>query len=328
MQVIATGVVFRPQPPPLLLGARGPKTLRLAGELATWSDGRFATWVTRVLRAWCSRAATRRPTPLRCCARSAAFADRYFVATATAGICVAGNGVARTRLRIPSIHCLPRVPRGRPDRPATPTQRQAVNAAVPLLVLCLDRSRLVGRSTDRLRTSVVRLLLAGQLDLVEPISAELWNGLPEPPVTVIECRGTRFAVGAAADRVLADRPVAARKVLHARLDAGLVCVAAGADVGVVLRSLRPVGGLRVGISEPGPIDDLDGARRQAVRAVEAGDGGGAGAAGPSGSSAIPSTHRACGPSCGWPRRSPGSAAVPADRTPRPLRRISTAIQSS
>ena len=134
------------QPPPLLLGARGPKTLRLAGELATWSDGRVATWATRVLRAWCSRAATRRPTPLRCCARSAAFADRYFVATATAGICVAGNGVARTRLRIPSIHCLPRVPCGRPDRPATPTQRQAVNAAVPLLVLSLDRSRLVGRS--------------------------------------------------------------------------------------------------------------------------------------------------------------------------------------
>ena len=113
---------------------------------------------------------------------------------------------------------------------------------------------------------------------MEPISAELWNGLPEPPVTVIECRGSRFAVGAAVDRVLADRPVAMRKVLHARLDAGLVCVAAGADVGVVLRSLRPVGGLRVGVSEPGPIDDLEGARRQAVRAVEAGDGGGAGAA--------------------------------------------------
>ena len=161
---------------------------------------------------------------------------------------------------------------------ATSTQRQAVNAAVPLLVLSLDRSRLVGRSTDRLRSSVLRLLLAGQLDLVEPISAELWNGLPEPPVTVIECRGSRFAVGAAVDRVLADRPVAMRKVLHARLDAGLVCVAAGADVGVVLRSLRPVGGLRVGVSEPGPIDDLEGARRQAVRAVEAGDGGGAGAA--------------------------------------------------
>ena len=70
----------------------------------TWSDGRFATWARRGPRAWCSRAATRRPTPLRCCARSAAFADRYFVATATAGICVAGNGVARTRLRIPPIH--------------------------------------------------------------------------------------------------------------------------------------------------------------------------------------------------------------------------------
>ena len=142
--------------------------------------------------------------------------------------------------------------------PATPTQRQAVNAAVPLLVLSLDRSRLVGRSTDRLRTSVLRLLLAGQLDLVEPISAELWNGLPEPPVTVIECRGTRFAVGAAADRVLADRAVAARKVLHARLDAGLVCVAAGADVGVVLRSLRPVGGLRVGSRSPRPSTTLTG----------------------------------------------------------------------
>jgi hypothetical protein len=62
---------------------------------------------------------------------------------------------------------------------------------------------------------------------------------------VIECRGTRFAVGAAADRVLADRAVAMRRVLHARLDAGLVCVAADADVGVVLRGLRTVGGLRL-----------------------------------------------------------------------------------
>jgi len=127
-----------------------------------------------------------------------------------------------------------------------------------LRIPSIHRSRLVGRSTDRLRTSVLRLLLAGQLDLVEPISAELWNGLPEPPVTVIECRGTRFAVGAAADRVLADRPVAARKVLHARLDAGLVCVAAGADVGVVLRSLRPVGGLRVGSRSPRPSTTLTG----------------------------------------------------------------------
>jgi len=166
---------------------------------------------------------------------------------------------------------------GRTDAP-TSAQRQVVNAAVPLLVLALDRSRLVGRSTDRLRSGVLRLLLAGQIDLVEPVSAELWNGLPEPPVTLIECRGTRFAVGAAADRLLADRNVAMRKVLHARLDPGLACLASGADVGVVLGCLRPVDGLRVGVSEPAPIDDLDRARRQAVRAVDGGSAGGAGGA--------------------------------------------------
>lgn len=152
---------------------------------------------------------------------------------------------------------------------ATSAQRQAVNAAVPLLVLALDRSRLVGRSTDRLRSGVLRLLLAGETDLVAPVSAELWNGLPEPPVTLVECRGTRFAVVAAADRLLADRNVAMRKVLHARLDDGLSCLAGGPDVGAVLRGLRPVDGLRVGVSEPAPLDGLARARRQAQRAVEA-----------------------------------------------------------
>ena len=62
--------------------------------------------------------------------------------------------------------------------PATPTNGRP--STPPSAAGPLPRpSRLVGRSTDRLRTSVLRLLLAGQLDLVEPISAELWNGLPD-----------------------------------------------------------------------------------------------------------------------------------------------------
>jgi purine catabolism regulator len=151
----------------------------------------------------------------------------------------------------------------------SPAERQVVNVAVPLFVLALDRSCLIGRGLERLQTSVLRLLVLGQVTVVEPVAAELWNGLPDTPVALVTCRGTRFAIGAAAERLLADREVAARPVLHAQLNGGLVCVAAAADIDVVLTALHPVDGLRVGVSDPAELDELRQARGEADRAADA-----------------------------------------------------------
>jgi purine catabolism regulator len=162
--------------------------------------------------------------------------------------------------------------------PLSGTERQVVNAAVPLLVLALDRCRLVGLGLERLRAGVLRLLLAGQAPVVAQTAAELWNGLPEPPVVLVTCRGTRFAVGAATDRLLADREVAARRVLHARIDDELACLAAATEIDVVLEAVRPVGGLRVGVSDPTGFDELAQARGEAAQAADAAGGGRGGGA--------------------------------------------------
>ncbi|MDT7594022.1 MAG: hypothetical protein QOH45_3553, partial [Pseudonocardiales bacterium] len=52
----------------------------------------------------------------------------------------------------------------------TATERQVVNAAVPLCTLSLDRSRVVGQGSRRLQASVLRLLLAGQSNLVDSVA--------------------------------------------------------------------------------------------------------------------------------------------------------------
>jgi purine catabolism regulator len=164
---------------------------------------------------------------------------------------------------------------GRPTA-LTAAERQAVNAAVPLLTLALDRSGVVGRGTARLRASVLRLLLAGQVDVVEPVAGALWNGLPEPPVVMVICCGGRFALGAATDRLAADRRVAAACVVHGRLDDAVVAVAAPADLDTMLAAVRRIDGLRVGVSEPAGFDGLERAHREATKAAEiAGPGPGA-----------------------------------------------------
>jgi len=162
---------------------------------------------------------------------------------------------------------------GRAD-PLTATERQVVNAAVPLCTLSLDRSRVVGQGSRRLQASVLRLLLAGQSGLVESVADELWNGLPAEPVLVLECRANRFALVAARERLVADRQMASARVLYGELDDALVGLAPadGGDAERLLRVLRGVDGLRIGVSEPAGYNELERARGQARRAAAYGTG--------------------------------------------------------
>jgi len=162
---------------------------------------------------------------------------------------------------------------GRAER-LTALERQVVNAAVPLCTLSLDRSRVVGRGSRRLQAGVLRLLLAGQGELVGPVADELWNGLPAEPVLALECRAGRFALVAARERLVADRQLAAARVLYGELDDALVCLvsAEGGDADRLLRVLRGVEGLRIGVSDPAGYPELAGARGQAQRAASYGTG--------------------------------------------------------
>lgn len=150
-----------------------------------------------------------------------------------------------------------------------------VNAAVPLLTLSMDRSQFIGQARRRLQTGVLRLLLAGLPQVVESVAADLWNGLPAAPVAFLHCRGTRYARSAALDRLVQDRRVATARVLFGELDGSLVCIVAAEAGGPepVLRVLRAIEGLRVGVSEPAGYDDLERARAEAGRAVSYGEDG-------------------------------------------------------
>ncbi|HWN33159.1 MAG TPA: PucR family transcriptional regulator ligand-binding domain-containing protein [Pseudonocardia sp.] len=156
----------------------------------------------------------------------------------------------------------------------TALERQVVNAAVPLCTLSLDRSRVVGQGSRRLQAGVLRLLLAGQGALVAPVADELWNGLPAEPVLALECRAGRFALVAARERLVADRQLAAARVLYGELDDALVCLvsAEGGDAERLLRVLRGIEGLRIGVSDPAGYAELAGARGQAQRAASYGTG--------------------------------------------------------
>ena len=156
----------------------------------------------------------------------------------------------------------------------TALERQVVNAAVPLCTLSLDRSRVVGQGSRRLQAGVLRLLLAGQGALVAPVADELWNGLPVEPVRALECRAGRFALVAARERLVADRQLAAARVLYAELDDALVCLvsADGGDADRLLRVLRGIEGLRIGVSDPVGYAELAAARGQAQRAASYGTG--------------------------------------------------------
>ncbi|HEV7789195.1 MAG TPA: PucR family transcriptional regulator ligand-binding domain-containing protein [Pseudonocardia sp.] len=154
----------------------------------------------------------------------------------------------------------------------TATERQVVNAAVPLCTLSLDRSRVVGQGSRRLQASVLRLLLAGQSNLVDSVADELWNGLPAEPVLALECRAGRFALVAARERLVADRQLAAARVLYGELDDALVCLVSRGDAERLLRVLRGIDGLRIGVSEPSGYTELARARGQAQRAASYGTG--------------------------------------------------------
>jgi purine catabolism regulator len=149
----------------------------------------------------------------------------------------------------------------------TSVDRQVVNAAVPLCVLSLDRSRLVDRATARLRAGVLRLLVGGQRELVASAAHELWNGLPAEPVRLLACRGSRFLLAEASHRL--DQRLAAARVLYAELDGALVVLAGDAELPAVL---TVVSGTRVGVSEPAGYAELDRALGQAHRALSAGTG--------------------------------------------------------
>ena len=155
---------------------------------------------------------------------------------------------------------------GTEDR-LTPGERYVLNAAVALLTLTLERSRDLRRAEERMRTALLRLVLAGETGTAREVAGALLGGLPEGQVRVLVAQGGELAaLGDLAERsaIRAGEPLLLapegdRLVLLA-MDGGAVhtdCVAAVQDLDSVA----------LGISGPASPEAAGAAYTQAERAL-------------------------------------------------------------
>lgn len=145
--------------------------------------------------------------------------------------------------------------------------RHLVNAAVLLLTIRLEQSNGGDRALAGLRSAMVRLLLAGDVDLVRPIAAEIGEQLPQEPLALL-------AVLAGPDRPTAAglEPRVGEAWLAGIVGDSLVVVAGEADPGLpdLLAELRSSPGTSVGVAQSADYHGLGTAHRQALQAAEFG----------------------------------------------------------
>ena len=155
---------------------------------------------------------------------------------------------------------------GTEDR-LTPGERYVLNAAVALLTLTLERSRDLRQAEERMRTALLRLVLAGETAVARQVAGALLGGLPEGTVRVLVAEGEGLAsLGDLAEQsaVRAGEPVllaseGERLVLLAT-DGGAVhtdCVAA----------VQQLESVCLGISGPASPESAATAYTQAERAL-------------------------------------------------------------
>ncbi|MGH3449933.1 MAG: PucR family transcriptional regulator [Haloechinothrix sp.] len=144
------------------------------------------------------------------------------------------------------------------------TDQHILNSAVALLTLALVRSQSFEAAQRHLRTGLMRLVLAGQVDAARRAVADMWGALPSGPVRVLACAGAREAREAYVDVLDAESDAC----FFAELGDKVVVLAADADVGHLQGLASQVANLRVGISEPVGYPSVADGHRQAVRSVE------------------------------------------------------------
>ncbi|QUQ62777.1 PucR family transcriptional regulator [Kutzneria sp. CA-103260] len=140
----------------------------------------------------------------------------------------------------------------------TPADQQVLTTAASLLTVSFERPHAVEAATRRLRGGLLRLLLAGETELVAEIAADLWGELPVPPVRIALAAGPSRYRLAAVDHV-DDSGEAAFHAEHGT--ESLLVVGASTDL------LAELAGVQIGVSDPVDYSSLPQALRQAQRAL-------------------------------------------------------------
>ncbi|MFV0319654.1 MAG: PucR family transcriptional regulator [Microbacterium sp.] len=144
--------------------------------------------------------------------------------------------------------------------------RGVVTAVVAMAELAFTQGERLGAALARLRTALLRLLLAGDAAVVAAVSRELWGALPVEPVEVMVTDASGDAVAAFLERR------AGRGVFFAR--DGAVIVAATAAGGELADELVARFDASAGVSTSGSWADMPRLRAEAGEALRTGAGDG------------------------------------------------------
>ncbi|GLW08408.1 PucR family transcriptional regulator [Microtetraspora sp. NBRC 13810] len=142
------------------------------------------------------------------------------------------------------------------DRAFSPVAHTVVNVACSLLTLALEREAEEPAAERRVRSAVLRLLLAGQREAACHALAALGDRLPEGDVSVLATAADQEAVREEAAGVFA-----------AALDGMTVFVVPAARAGQVAEAVARHG--PVGVGGPAPLDGLSAGLDRARRALAA-----------------------------------------------------------
>ncbi|MEV8637856.1 PucR family transcriptional regulator [Streptosporangium sp. NPDC051023] len=159
------------------------------------------------------------------------------------------------------------------NKPFTPVAHTVVNAAGSLLTLAIEHGREHLSAERKIRSAVLRLLLAGQVEAGQEILELLGEALPDGPLVVLAVAGDREAVLEAAIEVVAEGFAAADAdrvvvvVSEARAEDTVSALAGHGQVG--LGSPVGPGDLRTGLDQADRA--LASARRGAERVMRFAD---------------------------------------------------------
>jgi purine catabolism regulator len=145
--------------------------------------------------------------------------------------------------------------------------RQVVTTVIALAGLALEQNHALDRARGQLRRGLLRLLVTGEIELVETISTQLWGPLPSEPVIAAIADVPAERAETIAER-LERRAADASGRLFFALDGNRVFICVGADARGALDEIADDLVLHLGASEPHDWANLAGAGRQAEHAAE------------------------------------------------------------
>jgi purine catabolism regulator len=141
------------------------------------------------------------------------------------------------------------------------SDQTVVTSVVALVGVALEQGRMLSRARSSVRSAAVRALLDGRADLASAVLAELGEHVPEGELAVAR-------VSADGDGLSPELRAADTMILDGEIDGGRVLIGSPADVESAAVALAR-SGVRVGISSPVAVAELERAQREAETALAA-----------------------------------------------------------